>query len=317
MATRMQQRRGTAAQWISTHDGDGPILEIAEIGFETDTGKFKIGDGLTPWINLPYFADVETLGIALDGDFVELSDIGAVSGVAGLDANKNVLVPGNSIIVEGLTNDSYETILTVTDATEDRTITFPNASGTVVLTTTLDEMAQDAVAQALINGSHTNITVSYNDNSNTISLVGAQTYSDEDAVDAVAQALANGTHTNITVSYNDNGNAISLTGASSLPSQTGNGGKFLSTDGTSDAWNYVKIPTGVSESATPAEGQFFFNINSNSLKIYAGGAWLTVGSVSMNNGGPFTSTFETSYDGGSAGTEPTVPQFDGGVDLYA
>ena len=163
MATRMQQRRGTAAQWISTHDGDGPILEIAEIGFETDTGKFKIGDGLTPWINLPYFADVETLGIALDGDFVELSDIGAVSGVAGLDANKNVLVPGNSIIVEGLTNDSYETILTVTDATEDRTITFPNASGTVVLTTTLDEMAQDAVAQALINGSHTNITVSYND----------------------------------------------------------------------------------------------------------------------------------------------------------
>lgn len=312
MATRMQQRRGTAAQWTSTHDGDGPILEIAEIGFETDTGKFKIGDGNNHWIDLPYFADVETLGIALDGDFVELSDIGAVSGVAGLDANKNLLVPGSSIIVEGLTNNSYETILEVTDPTDDRTITFPDASGTVVLTTTLDEMAQDAVAQALVNGTHTNITVSYNDNSNTISLVGAQTYSDEDAVDAVAQALANGTHTNITVSYNDAGNAISLTGASSLPSQTGNDGKFLSTNGTSDSWNYVKIPTGTTESAGPTEGQFFFNINSNSLRIYSGGAWLTVGSVPMDNGGAFTSSFETSYDGGSAGVEPTVPQFDGG-----
>jgi hypothetical protein len=312
MATRMQQRRGTAAQWISTHDGDGPILEIAEIGFETDTGKFKIGDGLTHWIDLPYFADVETLGIALDGDFVELSDIGAVSGVAGLDASKNLLVPGSSIIVEGTTNNEFETTISITDPTSDRTITIPDASGTIVLTTTLDEMAQDAVAQALVNGTHTNISVSYNDNSNTISLVGAQTYSDEEAVDAVAQALANGTHTNITVTYDDANNRINLTGASSLPSQTGNNGKFLSTDGTSDSWNYVKIPTGTSESAGPAEGQFFFNINSNSLKVYSGGAWLTIGSVAMDNGGPFTSLFETSYDGGSAGVEPTTPQFDGG-----
>jgi hypothetical protein len=52
MATRMQQRRGTAAQWISTNSGNGPVLNPGEIGFETDTGKFKIGDGVTPWLNL-------------------------------------------------------------------------------------------------------------------------------------------------------------------------------------------------------------------------------------------------------------------------
>jgi hypothetical protein len=46
MATRMQQRRGTAAQWISTNDGSGPILAIGEIGYESDTNKFKIGDEL-------------------------------------------------------------------------------------------------------------------------------------------------------------------------------------------------------------------------------------------------------------------------------
>ena len=44
MATRMQQRRGTAAQWISTNSGNGPILAIGEIGYESDTNKFKIGE---------------------------------------------------------------------------------------------------------------------------------------------------------------------------------------------------------------------------------------------------------------------------------
>lgn len=39
-----------------------------------------------------------------------------------------------NITFEGATDDSYETILTVTDPTADRTITFPNATGTVALT---------------------------------------------------------------------------------------------------------------------------------------------------------------------------------------
>jgi len=53
MATRMQQRRGTAAQWTSAN----PILAAGEIGFETDTGKFKMGNGSSAWSALSYFAD--------------------------------------------------------------------------------------------------------------------------------------------------------------------------------------------------------------------------------------------------------------------
>jgi hypothetical protein len=59
MATRMQQRRGTAAQWISTNGGDGPVLNAGEIGFEVDTNKFKIGDGVNHWVDLNYFTDAE------------------------------------------------------------------------------------------------------------------------------------------------------------------------------------------------------------------------------------------------------------------
>jgi hypothetical protein len=57
MATRMQQRKGTAAQWISTNSGDGPVLNAGEIGFELDTNKFKIGDGVNHWVDLIYFTD--------------------------------------------------------------------------------------------------------------------------------------------------------------------------------------------------------------------------------------------------------------------
>lgn len=66
MATRMQQRRGTAAQWISTNSGNGPILSAGEIGFESDTNKFKIGDGVNHWVDLTYFTDAESATAAIN-----------------------------------------------------------------------------------------------------------------------------------------------------------------------------------------------------------------------------------------------------------
>jgi len=132
MATRMQQRRGTAAQWISTNSGDGPILNAGEIGFESDTGKFKIGDGTNHWVDLNYFLDVVAIGGSID-DYVPLTQKDAASGIPSLDASKNLYVAGASIIIEGSTDNTNETTLTVTNPTADRTITFPDATGTVVL----------------------------------------------------------------------------------------------------------------------------------------------------------------------------------------
>ena len=67
MATRMQQRRGTAAQWISTNSGNGPVLNAGEIGFESDNNRFKIGDGVNHWVDLPYFANNEAITDLIDG----------------------------------------------------------------------------------------------------------------------------------------------------------------------------------------------------------------------------------------------------------
>ncbi len=48
-------RRDLAANWISNN----PILEDGEFGFEKDTNKFKIGNGIDTWINLSYSPEVE------------------------------------------------------------------------------------------------------------------------------------------------------------------------------------------------------------------------------------------------------------------
>ena len=67
-----------------------------------------------------------------------------VADVSGLEngtssfSNIEVKEDGN-ITFEGATNDGFETTITVTDPTADRTIVFPDASGTVLMTgTTID-----------------------------------------------------------------------------------------------------------------------------------------------------------------------------------
>lgn len=50
MAIQIQFRRGTATQWASAN----PVLALAELGIETDTKLFKIGDGATAWNSLDY-----------------------------------------------------------------------------------------------------------------------------------------------------------------------------------------------------------------------------------------------------------------------
>jgi trimeric autotransporter adhesin len=74
---RIQLKRATAASWASNN----PVLYAGEIGLETDTNKFKIGDGTTAFNSLSYFngnlpgsnlndlADV-TIVAAADGDFL-------------------------------------------------------------------------------------------------------------------------------------------------------------------------------------------------------------------------------------------------------
>jgi hypothetical protein len=50
MAIQIQFRRGLASEWTSAN----PTLAVGEMGLETDTDQFKIGDGTTAWTSLGY-----------------------------------------------------------------------------------------------------------------------------------------------------------------------------------------------------------------------------------------------------------------------
>lgn len=50
MAIKLQVRRGTASEWSTAN----PTLLDGEIGFETDTGNLKVGDGTNVWNDLAY-----------------------------------------------------------------------------------------------------------------------------------------------------------------------------------------------------------------------------------------------------------------------
>lgn len=91
--TTIQQRRGTAAAWTSAN----PTLAAGEPGFETDTGKFKIGDGATAWNSLAYLGG--------GGGSSPLTTKGDVYGYDSADARIPVGTDGDV-----LTADSAQTL---------------------------------------------------------------------------------------------------------------------------------------------------------------------------------------------------------------
>jgi hypothetical protein len=50
MAVKIQLRRDVASAWTSAN----PTLAAGELALETDTAKYKIGDGTTAWTSLAY-----------------------------------------------------------------------------------------------------------------------------------------------------------------------------------------------------------------------------------------------------------------------
>ena len=238
MSTRMQQRRGTAAQWISTNSGNGPILAPGEIGFETDTNKFKVGDGVNHWVDLNYFADVVELGGSID-DYIPLTQKGANSGVATLDSTGKIPLAQLGNVIDGAPealntlnelaaaindNENFASAIASTYATityADGLISTHAADTTSIhgITDTAELATKAFAAELLVNATKANITITGDKNgltinaengvadSNTDNLQEGSTnkyFTDERAQDAIGNAVGTG------LSYNDSTGAISV-----------------------------------------------------------------------------------------------------------
>lgn len=119
-------------------------------------------------------------------------------------------------------------------------INYDDAAGTVSIASVqlTQEEIQDYVGAFLSAGANT--TVTYNDAGNVL-VIGETSagLSTEQIQDMLATFLAAGL--NVTLTYDDAGNSLAIAasggGGTTLPSQTGNAGKFLKTDGTTASWD--------------------------------------------------------------------------------
>ena len=118
--TTFQVKRGTAARWEELN----PILNPGEPGFEMDTFKLKIGNGSTPWKELPYVNDVDiskyiTIEDIINGDVILPVATEAVRGVVLSSTAKNEIsvdptdgsMEVNSLSIDRLDTEGINVIL--------------------------------------------------------------------------------------------------------------------------------------------------------------------------------------------------------------
>lgn len=70
---QMQQRRDTAAGWVSAN----PTLLLGELGYESDTNKWKVGNGSSAWSALGYSFSGDTDAISEGDSKAEVIDTGS------------------------------------------------------------------------------------------------------------------------------------------------------------------------------------------------------------------------------------------------
>jgi hypothetical protein len=136
VVTQIQIRRGTASQWTSAN----PTLASGEFGYETDTGKFKIGDGSTAWTSLGYKASGTvtsiTAGTGLSGGAITTSGTIAIDTATTVDVstaqtltNKTLTSPTlNAPLINLSLNAQTGTTYTFVLADNGKLVTASNAS---------------------------------------------------------------------------------------------------------------------------------------------------------------------------------------------
>lgn len=117
MPVQIQFRRDTAANWTSTN----PTLAIGEIGLETDTTKWKLGNGSTAWNSLAYAYAAGATGPT--GPAGATGPIGA-SGATGSVGATGATGAGGVEAINAQTGTTYTFVL----SDRDDLITASNAS---------------------------------------------------------------------------------------------------------------------------------------------------------------------------------------------
>ena len=138
---------------------------------------------------------LETFRTTYNSTATDVGDISSLTGASGIIASSTDIVEAivamntevtaikagtavfeTKLTFEGDTADAHETILAITDPTADRTITIPDASGTIVITSSTDTLTNKTIALGsnTISGTTSQFNSALSDGS-FVSLTGTET----------------------------------------------------------------------------------------------------------------------------------------------
>ena len=166
--TKIQVRRGALSTWNAASGALGyGILYQGELGYETDSGRFKIGDGTTSWSSLNYAS-------VLPASFVAGSGISLTSGTNGSTLTISLSDP--TIQVSDITDFAEgvdDRVSSLLQAGTGVYLSYNDGAGTLTINSSVGlvlEDIQDTIGTNVVGGS--GISVSYDDTSGntTISL---------------------------------------------------------------------------------------------------------------------------------------------------
>ena len=149
MAIVIQIRRGTSAYWAECNT----TLAEGEFGYEVDTKKIKLGDGLTAWNSLAYSFAGGQVALGADENFV--TDLEKAQLHAPGSDNQDLSGLVEKVAGKWLSTEDY--------TTEEKS----KLAGLVNYT---DEQAQDASTALILAGTHSGISFDYDDTGNKLNV---------------------------------------------------------------------------------------------------------------------------------------------------
>jgi hypothetical protein len=275
--TVIKLRRDTAANWVSTN----PVLAAGEAGLETDSTLLKFGNGTSAWDALEYASSSSTRTKVLNQ--------------TGSQINK-----GSVVYITGANGDNPTIALADADAeeTSSKTIGLVDANigngaiGYVVesgLVTGLNTQAATAGQSVWLsstaggfvygnppakpaNSVYLGVVIRANQNNGAILVKVQNGYELNELHDVNAGSPTTGQV------LQWNGTAWVNATVDALPSQSGQNGKYLTTDGSTASWGTITIPPGTAVSDTapssPATGQLWWESDTGVLYIYYDNFWV-------------------------------------------